>query len=95
MEERLWDPMLSFSMIKLSEKEYQKEHAPIKFDFENSRKPENNKRTKKKKEAAGDTVKEKLGTLKDLANKDQVLENAAQMLGESIRMQMTLRSGIL
>lgn len=79
IEDRLWNVMTSFRMIEIAEKEYEKRHGKISFSslvkMENP--PEKN--TKKKEKAA--KIPEKL---KDLPNKDEVLEIASEMLGTGI-----------
>lgn len=87
LEERLWDPMMSFNLIEMAEREYRKQHREIKVNFGtgNLSNTNVNKKQSKKKEVVENTVKKKLGTLKDLSNKDEVLEIAAKMLNTSIK----------
>ncbi len=80
VEERLWNPMISFRMIDLANKEYEKKHTAL--NFPKPQKKGDNKKTKTKKEAG---TNEKNKTLKDLKNKEQVLEIAEQMMMEKIK----------
>lgn len=86
LEERLWDPMMSFNLIEMAEREYRKSHREIKINFGsgNISNGGTKKKQPKKKEVVENTVKKKLGTLKDLSNKDEVLQIAAKMLNKSI-----------